>query len=190
MPGPKGDIGHAEIEIGRSRIMLADEHPEIDFLSPAARCGTTVTIHLYVPDADRIMQRATEAGGTVVQPMKDQFYGGARSLRPRLAPRHAQGGPLHGRAEEARRAGRQGSGREARVEIDVIADPGRLRQLDLAALMGRASLAVAAHLPLADLLRSSHDAERKEAFVRSTERFYTCHYQGVSHAEWPNDKHE
>ena len=82
MPGPKGDIGHAEIEIGGSRIMLADEYPEIDFLSPAARGGTTVTIHLYVPDADRIMQCATEAGGTVVQPMKDQFYGDrAGSLR-------------------------------------------------------------------------------------------------------------
>jgi PhnB protein len=75
MPGPKGDIGHAEIEIGGSRIMLADEHPEIDFLSPAARGGTTVTIHLYVPNADKMMQRATEAGGTVVQPLKDQFYG-------------------------------------------------------------------------------------------------------------------
>jgi PhnB protein len=45
------NIGHAEIEIGGSRIMLADEYPEIDFLSPAARGGTTVTIHLYVPDA-------------------------------------------------------------------------------------------------------------------------------------------
>ena len=75
MPGPTGTIGHAEIEIGGSRIMLADEYPEIDFLSPASRGGTTVTIHLYVPDADKIMQRATEAGGTVVQPMKDQFYG-------------------------------------------------------------------------------------------------------------------
>ena len=75
LPGPKGDIGHAEIEIGGSRIMLADEYPEIDFLSPATRGGTTVTIHLYVPNADKMMQRATEAGGTVVQPMKDQFYG-------------------------------------------------------------------------------------------------------------------
>jgi hypothetical protein len=58
-----------EIEIAGSRIMLADEYPEIDFLSPAARGGTTVTIHLYVPDADKVMQRATEAGGTLVQPM-------------------------------------------------------------------------------------------------------------------------
>jgi PhnB protein len=75
MPGPEGDIGHAEIEIGGSRIMLADEYPQIDFLSPATRGGTTVTIHLYVPDADKMMQRAMAAGGTVVQPMKDQFYG-------------------------------------------------------------------------------------------------------------------
>ena len=75
MPGAKGDIGHAEIEIGGSRIMLADEYPQIDFLSPATRGGTTVTIHLYVPDADKMMQRAMAAGGTVVQPMADQFYG-------------------------------------------------------------------------------------------------------------------
>jgi PhnB protein len=75
MPGPKGDIGHAEIEIGGSRIMLADEYPQIDFLSPATRGGTTVTIHLYVPDADKMMQRAMAAGGSVVQPMADQFYG-------------------------------------------------------------------------------------------------------------------
>ncbi len=75
MPGPEGKIGHAEIEIGGSRIMLADEYPPMDFLGPVARGGTTVSVHLYVPDADKLMARATAAGGTVLQAMKAQFYG-------------------------------------------------------------------------------------------------------------------
>jgi PhnB protein len=75
MPGPKGDIGHAEIRIGDSRIMLADEYPEIRFLSPPARGGTTVSIHLYVKDVDAMVARAVAAGAKLTRPVADQFYG-------------------------------------------------------------------------------------------------------------------
>jgi PhnB protein len=75
MPGPKGDIGHAEIRIGDSRIMLADEYPEIQFLGPASRGGTTVSIHLYVKDVDAMVARAVAAGAKLTRPVADQFYG-------------------------------------------------------------------------------------------------------------------
>ena len=75
MPGPKGDIGHAEIRIGDSRIMLADEYPEIQFLSPASRGGTTVSILLYVKDVDAMVERAMAAGAKLTRPVADQFYG-------------------------------------------------------------------------------------------------------------------
>ena len=75
MPGPGGSIGHAEIRIGDSRIMLADEFAAMDFLSPKARGGTTVTIHLYMKDVDTAVARASAAGAKVVRPVQDQFYG-------------------------------------------------------------------------------------------------------------------
>jgi PhnB protein len=53
MPGPDGQIGHAEILIGNSRVMLADEHPQMQFVGPATRGGTTVHLHVYVADVDR-----------------------------------------------------------------------------------------------------------------------------------------
>jgi PhnB protein len=55
--GPGGRIGHAEIKIGDSRVMLADEHPEIGALSPKTVGGSPVSIHLYVEDADRAVER-------------------------------------------------------------------------------------------------------------------------------------
>ena len=54
MAGPDGRIGHAEIKIGKASIMLADEHPEIDFLSPTTLGGSPVTIHIYVEDVDAL----------------------------------------------------------------------------------------------------------------------------------------
>ena len=75
MPGPGGLIGHAEIQIGDSRIMLADEFAAMDFLSPKTRGGTTVTIHVYMKDVDVAVARATAAGAKVVRPVQDQFYG-------------------------------------------------------------------------------------------------------------------
>ena len=75
MPGPKGDVGHAEIQLGGSRIMIADEYPEIDFLSPKSRGGTTVTLHVYVKDVDALVARAVAAGARITQPVQDKFYG-------------------------------------------------------------------------------------------------------------------
>jgi PhnB protein len=75
MAGPDGNIGHAEIAIGDSRIMLAGDHPAMDFLSPKSRGGSTVHIHLYVKDCDALTERAVKAGAKVVRKVEDQFYG-------------------------------------------------------------------------------------------------------------------
>lgn len=72
---PDGKIGHAEIRIADSVIMLADEHPEVDARSPRAYGGTPVSLHLYVTDVDAVARQAIEAGATVVRPVQDQFYG-------------------------------------------------------------------------------------------------------------------
>jgi len=73
--GSGGRIGHAEIKIGDSRVMLADEHPEIGALSPKTVGGSPVSIHLYVEDVDRAIERAVAAGANLVRPVADQFYG-------------------------------------------------------------------------------------------------------------------
>jgi PhnB protein len=75
MPGPEGKLGHAEIRIGDSRVMLSDEYEPMAFLGPQARGGTTVHIHLYVRDVDATVARAAAAGAKVVRPVQDQFYG-------------------------------------------------------------------------------------------------------------------
>jgi PhnB protein len=75
MPGPDGAIGHAEIGIGDSRVMLTDEYPAMDFLGPQTRGGTTVHLHVYVRDVDAMVQRAVAAGAKLVRPVEDKFYG-------------------------------------------------------------------------------------------------------------------
>ena len=75
LTAPDGRIGHAEIRIGDSHVMLADEHPEMAFLGPQSRGGTTVSMLLYVADADAVFDRAIEAGATELRPLCDQFYG-------------------------------------------------------------------------------------------------------------------
>ncbi|MBU3078726.1 VOC family protein [Sphingomonas quercus] len=73
---PMGDkIAHAEMRIGDSHIMMTDEWPDRDTLSPTSRGGGTAMFMLYVPDVDRAFARAVAAGATVVQPVTDQFYG-------------------------------------------------------------------------------------------------------------------
>ena len=75
MPGPGGTIGHAEIQVGDSRIMLADEFPEMNFRSPRSVGGTPVTIHLYVQDVEKVAKKAVAAGAKLLRPVADQFYG-------------------------------------------------------------------------------------------------------------------
>ena len=75
MPGPEGKLGHAEIRIGGSRIMLADEYAPMDFLGPLSRGGTTVHLHVYVKNVDGVIERAVAAGAKLVRPVQNQFYG-------------------------------------------------------------------------------------------------------------------
>lgn len=75
MGGADGKVHHAEIEIGDSRLMLADEHPELQALSPKSIGGTPVSIHLYVEDVDATVARAVAVGGKLIREVADQFYG-------------------------------------------------------------------------------------------------------------------
>jgi PhnB protein len=75
IPGPNGKIGHAEVRIGDSPVMLTDEYAEMNFLGPRSRGGTTVHIHVYVKDVDAMVARAVAAGAKLLRAVKDQFYG-------------------------------------------------------------------------------------------------------------------
>jgi PhnB protein len=75
MAAPGGKIGHAEIKIGDSPIMLADEVPDMGALSPESLGGTPVSILLYVEDVDAVFNQAIAAGAKIQRPVKDQFYG-------------------------------------------------------------------------------------------------------------------
>ena len=75
MPAPGGKIGHAEIKIGDSPIMLADEAPEMGYKGPKTLGGSPISIMIYVDDVDTVFNQAIAAGGTEQRPLKDQFYG-------------------------------------------------------------------------------------------------------------------
>jgi len=75
MAGPDGKIGHAEIKIGDSPIMLADEVPAMGHRSPQSLGGSPVSILLYVEDVDAVFNQAVAAGAKVARPVADQFYG-------------------------------------------------------------------------------------------------------------------
>jgi len=75
LAAPDGKVGHAEIKIGDAPIMLADEHPEMNFQSPQTLGGSPVTLHLYVEDVDAFVLQAVAAGARLVRPVEDQFYG-------------------------------------------------------------------------------------------------------------------
>jgi PhnB protein len=75
MSAPGDKVGHAELEIGDSVIMLADESPEMDARSPRTVGGTPVSLHVYVEDVDGVFARAVEAGATALRPVEDRFYG-------------------------------------------------------------------------------------------------------------------
>ena len=74
--GPDGKgIMHAEIKIGSSRVMLADEFPEYGCVGPATLGGSPVTIHMYVNDVDAVYNQAVKAGATPTMPVTDMFWG-------------------------------------------------------------------------------------------------------------------
>jgi PhnB protein len=73
-PG-SGKIGHAELAIGRGKLMLADEYPDWGALSPASLGGTPLSLHLYVADVDAALRRATSHGATVLRAARDEFFG-------------------------------------------------------------------------------------------------------------------
>ena len=75
MAGPDGKIGHAELRIGDSIIMLSEENPQGGCVSPAALNGTTVGLFLYVEDVDAAFNQAVKAGATVVMPVAEMFWG-------------------------------------------------------------------------------------------------------------------
>ena len=75
MDGPGGTLGHAEIEIGNSIVMLADEHPAWNANAPDGNTAPPVQLMIYVDDVDATFARALEAGGKETMAIKDQFYG-------------------------------------------------------------------------------------------------------------------
>ncbi|MDD9380977.1 VOC family protein [Streptomyces sp. ZAF1911] len=75
MAAPGGKIGHAELELGSSLVMLADEYPGIGFRSPKSVGGTPVTLHVYVEDVDAVFAKALAGGATELRPLRDEFYG-------------------------------------------------------------------------------------------------------------------
>ena len=75
MPQPDGKIGHAEIKIGDSPVMLADEVPAKGFRSPQALGGSPIALMIYVDDVDRVFNQAVAAGAKVERPVQNQFYG-------------------------------------------------------------------------------------------------------------------
>ena len=132
MAAPGGKVGHAEIRIGDSRIMLADEFPDMGARSPKAFGGSPVNLHLYVEDVDAVARQAVAAGakevragqGSVLRRPLGHLRG---SLRPPLARRDPQGGRAGGRAEAARRRGHEAAGQlngEAVPFLDDLPHPG------------------------------------------------------------------
>lgn len=75
MPSPDGRIGHAEITVGDSHVMLADESREMNARAPRSVGGSPVSLLLYVEDVDRVVERAVAAGAKLVRPVEDKFYG-------------------------------------------------------------------------------------------------------------------
>jgi PhnB protein len=75
LEGPDGKVGHAEIQIGDSRVMLAEEHPQMKALAPRSPGSSGVAICLYVENVDEVVSQATRAGAKIQRPLQNQFYG-------------------------------------------------------------------------------------------------------------------
>src|SRR5262245_58934832 len=74
MDGPDGRVGHAEIKIGDSHIMLADEFPEMGARSPKTLGGAGMSLMIYLENVDAAYERAIQAGGKELRPLQNQFY--------------------------------------------------------------------------------------------------------------------
>lgn len=72
---PGGGIGHAELQIGNGLVYISDEYPEMDVRGPLSVGSSPVLLHLYVADADAVVERAVAKGARVLRPLADQFYG-------------------------------------------------------------------------------------------------------------------
>ena len=75
MDGPEGRIAHAELQIGDSIVMLADEHPERGARGPKSVGGSPISLLLYVKDVDAVVKGAVSVGAKLTRPVEDQFYG-------------------------------------------------------------------------------------------------------------------
>ena len=75
MEAPGGKIGHAEIKVGDSPVMLADEYPDMGYKGPESLGGTSVSLMVYVADVDKVYPQAIAAGGKEMRPLQNQFYG-------------------------------------------------------------------------------------------------------------------
>jgi PhnB protein len=75
MARPDGKVGHAELKIGDSKIMLADECPEMNVYSPEANGNSSISLHLYVKDVDAVVKKAVHAGAKLLMPVENMFYG-------------------------------------------------------------------------------------------------------------------
>ncbi len=75
MPGPGGSVMHAEMQIGNARFMLSDENPERGTKSPKTLGGSAGSVMIYTEDVDATFKRAVDAGGSVVMPVTDMFWG-------------------------------------------------------------------------------------------------------------------
>ena len=83
MDGPDGKVGHAELKIGNSHVMLADENPSMGqgYTSATSIGATPVSLYLYVPDVDQVVERAVKGGAKILKPVQDQFYGDRSGFR-------------------------------------------------------------------------------------------------------------
>jgi PhnB protein len=75
MDAPDGRVGHAELQIGDSRIMLADENPQMGYRSAESIGASPVSLYVYLPDCDEVVAKATAEGAKILKPVADQFYG-------------------------------------------------------------------------------------------------------------------